>query len=553
MKHTLQLILLLASSYLSSAQVYNWAYSAGGTGWDDLRSIYLSPDNGVLQTGMFSGTASFGATTLNSAGFQDAFVAKYDAMGNVLWAKAISGTEQDWGYKVCADNQNNVYVTGYFQSSALYFTPSDSIVRSPASARNLFLAKYSSNGTFLWVKHGSAGATNGMLTARSVTVDNQNNIILSGDYTKEIQFDATTLPFTNAANIFLVKFDTNGNLLWHKAGISNSICWFNDMITDATNNIYVCGKISTTISFGLTSIPNHGGDDLVVGKFDPNGNLLWMHVEGKPIPATTTSYNFDCSNSIALDPSGNIYIGGSLLDTTYYHAPTNSMITKQWAVVAKFTNNGNLLWLKKFGNHEKNNIHDITVDNNGDLYAIGVYQDTLQVGGTNLPIASNPAAFVAKFAANNGNTLFAYQNGSSLTEWEGIGIAINPLSGHLITSGNYRSQVNFGNNTLTSNGVWDIYITLLNNAIVQGLSDPTRNQLITLYPNPGSQYLHFDTHNQPITLLHATLYSTTGQTLASYPLTQQLRIPISSLASGNYILELSDQHHNSYWKLFTKE
>ena len=295
-KKLLTLAILLLPAFNLKAQVYNWAYSAGGSGWDDVKSMHLGNDNGTLLTGMFSNTASFGATALTSLAYQDAFVAKYDQQGNMLWAKAIGGNEQDWGYKVTSDNNNNVYVTGYFQSTVLHFTPNDSLVKNAASSRNVFLAKYNSSGVFQWARLGSGGNTNAYLTSHSVTTDAQGNVIISGDYNKQVEFSGTTLPNTNATNIFMVKYDANGTVLWAKAGVSSSICWFADLTSDASNNIYATGKISTAITFGATTIPNHQGDDMVIAKFDPSGNLIWMQVEGKYILSSTTDNNFDCGH-----------------------------------------------------------------------------------------------------------------------------------------------------------------------------------------------------------------------------------------------------------------
>ncbi len=540
-------------SIFSFAQTYNWAYSSGGGGWDDVKSTHLGNDNGTVMTGMFSNTAIFGATTLTSTAYQDAFVAKYDQQGNVLWAKAISGNEQDWGYKVTTDNNNNVYVTGYFQSTALYFTPTDSIVKNVQSSRNVFLAKYNSNGVFQWAKLGSGGATNGFMTSRSVVVDNQNNIIISGDYNKQIQFGASTLPMTNSTNIFMVKFDPTGNVIWTKAGVSNSLCWFTDLATDATNNIYATGKISTAITFGATTITNYLGDDMVVGKFDASGNLLWMDVVGKSISATTTANNFDCGSSIKVDGSGNIFVGGSLIDTTYYDANLNIVYNKQFAFVAKYSNAGVQQWLKKFGNDEKDNINAIDLDANGDVYAIGIYKGVFNVGGVTLPNGASTNAFVAKLNKLNGNTIFAYQLGVSAAEVEGWGIGVNQLNGNVYTSGIYRGSCAFNANTLNPQGVWDIFVVLLNNSVIQSAKDISLDESIQLYPNPASSMLSIQSSNDlDLATSTVTIFSTDGQLMYRTNLSTQHSIDISRLKSGNYIVEIVADHKR-LTKMFTKK
>lgn len=548
-------ILFLTAFFISIgsfAQTYNWTYSSGGSGWDDVKSTHLGNDNGTVMTGMFSNTATFGATTLTSTAYQDAFVAKYDQQGNVLWAKAISGNEQDWGYKVTTDNNNNVYVTGYFQSTALYFTPTDSIVKNVQSSRNVFLAKYNSNGVFQWAKLGSGGATNAYLTSRSVVTDNQNNIIISGDYNKQIQFGASTLPNTNTTNIFMVKFDPSGNVIWTKAGVSNSICWFADLATDASNNIYATGKISTAITFGATTITNNQGDDMVIGKFDASGNLLWMDVVGKSLSASTTANNLDCGSSVKVDGSGNVFVGGSLVDTTYYDANLNMLITKQFAFVAKYSNGGVQQWLKKFGNDEKDNINAIDLDANGDLYAIGMYKGVFNVGGIALPNGASTNAFVAKFNKLNGNTIFAYQLGVSAAEVEGWGIGVNQQNGNVYTSGNYRGSCAFNANTINPQGVWDIFVVLLNNSVIQSTNDIVRDFNIELFPNPATTTLSILASND-IDLYNSTIkvFSSDGKLMNKSRVLSDKLIDVSDLKAGNYWLEIVNDGKRMI-KLFSK-
>ncbi|MBK7690287.1 MAG: T9SS type A sorting domain-containing protein [Bacteroidetes bacterium] len=549
----LTFVLVFIVSTVAKAQVYNWAYSAGGSGWDDVKSTYLGDDQATLVTGMFSNTAQFGATSLTSTAYQDAFVAKYDQQGTLLWAKAISGDEQDWGYKVTSDHNNNVYVTGYFQSSSLHFTPNDSLIKNAQSSRNVFLAKYNSSGVFQWARLGSGGNTNAYLTSRSVTTDDQNNIIISGDYNKQIEFNGNQLPATGGSNIFMVKYDPNGNVIWTKAGVSNSICWFTDLTTDGANNIYGTGKISTPITFGATTIPNHSGDDLVIAKFDASGTLAWMQVVGNYIMSTTTSNNFDCGSGIKVDNGGNVFVGGSLLDTTYYDANLNMLIVKQFACITKYNSSGVQQWLKKFGNDEKDIITAIDLDANGDVYAIGNYRNAFTVGGITLPASNVTAAFVAKFSSSNGNTVFAHKNGSSVDEMEGYGIGIHPTSGNVYTAGNYKSTTTFSNNTLNCQGVWDIYLTLLANNVVQGLSVVDDNDLMSIYPNPASDRLNLSMTN-PLDRLNAqvSIYSVVGQLMSRQKLNDQDIVDISTLASGNYILELSNGQKTQR-KPFTKE
>ena len=93
-------------------------------------------------TGYFqSPTITFGTTTLTpgSAGFSHIFITKYDALGNVLWAKSDEGFKNA-GNSVSTDAGGNVYVTGYFDG---YTTFGTTTLTNSGSNNDVFIAKLS--------------------------------------------------------------------------------------------------------------------------------------------------------------------------------------------------------------------------------------------------------------------------------------------------------------------------------------------------------------------------------------------------------------------------
>jgi len=61
----------------------------------------------------------FGSTTLLNAGSEDIFLAKYNANGNMLWAKSAGGTDYDYANTIKLDILGNIYIAGYYRSSPL--------------------------------------------------------------------------------------------------------------------------------------------------------------------------------------------------------------------------------------------------------------------------------------------------------------------------------------------------------------------------------------------------------------------------------------------------
>ena len=98
-----------------------WTKAAGGKDdYDEGNSIAVDTSGNVFVAGHFMGSATFGKINLASAGNSDLFVAKYDKLGNTLWAKSAGGSEYDGGRGIALDAAGNVYVTGYFRKSIAF-------------------------------------------------------------------------------------------------------------------------------------------------------------------------------------------------------------------------------------------------------------------------------------------------------------------------------------------------------------------------------------------------------------------------------------------------
>ena len=118
-----------------------WAKNAGGTSWDVANSITVDASCNTYMTAyLVSPTLTFGATTLTNAGYSDIFLTKYDAIGNVLWAKSAGGTAWDKTNSVALNTSGNVYMTGVFISPTLTF---GSTTLTNVGGDDIFLAKIS--------------------------------------------------------------------------------------------------------------------------------------------------------------------------------------------------------------------------------------------------------------------------------------------------------------------------------------------------------------------------------------------------------------------------
>lgn len=276
-----------------------WAKRAGGISDDVGYGISTDTTGNIFVTGTYINPITFGGFTLTNAGLNDFFAVKYDALGNVIWAKGVGGSGGDTGVKIVNDTIGNKYAIGYFDSPSLTFGSTTLI---NAGVYNMFIVKYDALGNVVWAKGSSGGI------AQSIYYDKNDNLYLTGYFNGSISFGSIYLVNTGGAgqDMFVVKYDTSGNVIW---AISAADCEGQNITTDKIGNVYVSGDfLGATITFGTTTLSQAGLGDLFVVKYDSLGNVIWAKSAG----GTST----DTGLGISTDSNFNVYVSG------WFNSPT---------------------------------------------------------------------------------------------------------------------------------------------------------------------------------------------------------------------------------------
>ena len=244
----------------------------------------------IMVTGDFVDSVRFGSDTLvnfTSRYSSAIFLAKCDVSGNFIWAKQSYSPPHSKaggsGRSVATDKKNNIYLAATYQDT---ITIGSDTFRNNCW-NNALLAKYDSSGNFLWAKSSHSPSMACAVGATWVTVDDSGNVYLAGTL-----YDTATFgPFTLATNgaygyhcdVFLVKYDKNGNEKWARQSLSNdsASCIGYSVLTDKANNVYLTGLIIDSVSFGpykLKGTPyfNIGSSgEMFISKYSPAGNIIW--------------------------------------------------------------------------------------------------------------------------------------------------------------------------------------------------------------------------------------------------------------------------------------
>ncbi len=499
-----------------------WARRAGGIEADAASRVAVDAGGNSYVTGIFRGTATFGSTTLTSSGNTDIFVAKYDASGNVLWAKQAGGTDIDAAKNIEVDGNGNSYITGEFRGSATFGTT----MLTSTGNYDCFIAKYDASGNVVWAKQ-SGGA--GLEMGRGIAVDGSGNCYITGYFEGSATFGSTTFTSSGSYDAFIAKYDAAGNFQWAKRAGSSGEDYGRNIAVDGTGNSYITGTFRNQAGFGSTTLTSSGDEDIFIARYDASGNVLWAKRAG--------GTNKDAGIGIALDGIGNSYITGEFQGGANFGSTTlTSTSTLPDIFIAKYDASGNVLWAKQAGGSSSDHGRNIAVDGSGNSYITGEFEGSASFGSTTLTSSGGVDIFVTKYDAS-GNVLWAKRAGGNLEE-RASGIALDG-SGNPYISGYFLGQASFGSTTVTSSGASDLYIAKL--STVTGIPK-TSGFYNSTYPNPfaTSLTISFTTPGPSI----ATLTDLLGRQVHRQVLTPEaagaaaILTPPHNLASGAYLLQL---------------
>lgn len=367
-----------------------WTKRFGGPYDDFGTDIRRSKDGSYYIAGSFFKQIAFGADTLKSAGDIDGFIAKLNNNGSVIWARRIGGTNSDYVSAVAPDEKGNAFVAGYFRDTTtlgniklvswerslltMYLAKYDALGNCLWAKRigasnyqsqfesigldvdpkgnaylagvvhnkvevdtarinaigttDLFIAKFNQEGSVIWAK--DIGAAASVVTAKSLRHDEHSSLYVNGYFTNAVSFDSKTTLVSplGYSDVYLAKFRDNGEFVWVRNGSGRGAKTSDAMALDKAGNIYLTGSFTDTIRLANSTLAGYGMQNVYAASYDMNGTLRWAR-ESSP-----RSMIF--ARSVAVDGSGYIYLAGDFNDTiafgnhdlTAMHTAQDIFITK---------------------------------------------------------------------------------------------------------------------------------------------------------------------------------------------------------------------------------
>lgn len=430
----------------SCASVHVWSKKFGNTSSDYPYNMTVDANGNIYVTGYFYNSVNFGGTALQSAGSADIFIASFTPSGKHRWSKGFGGTSSDYGYGVAVDPQGNVYVTGRFYNTVNF---GGGALTSTGSA-DIFVASFTSAGAHRWSKKfGSTSLDDGW----GIAADVNGNVYVTGRFYNTINFGGTALTSKGSYDIFVASLSTTGTHRWSKSFGSTSSDYGYGIAVDSGGNSYVTGYFYNTVNFGGTNITSKGSADIFLASFNATGGHRWS----KGFGSTSSDYAY----SLALDKSGNVAIAGSYFLSINFGGTALTSKGSRDGFVAAFTSAGGHRWSKTFGGTSSDYAWGVTIDNAGNTYVTGYFYNSASFGGVQpLTSAGSADAFVASYNVD-GAYRWARGFGSTSSD-QGRTVAVD-AAGNVYAAGIFYNTVNFGGGPLTSTGSSDDFIVKLSN------------------------------------------------------------------------------------------
>jgi hypothetical protein len=296
-------------------------------------------------------------------------------------------------------------------------------------------------GQHLWSRRLGNTANNYF---HALNQDPAGNIYAAGYFEGAFDLGGGSIGTAAVRNVVLAKFDKDGNHLWSKAFGSND-GYGHDVALDASGNVILSGIFNGSIDFGTGPLTATGAYDAFVAKFDTDGNAIWNKRFGD---TTDTRAHF-----VDVDASGNILLTGIFFGTVDFGNGPRTTAGSWDGYVAKFDPQGNVMWVRIFGDAADQRARGVCMGPGGEVIIVSQYTGSVSFGGKALTSAGEWDSYVAKLDPM-GNELWSKSFGSADPE-QYLFVCSADVLGNVFVAGQFRGSWDLGGGMLTSSGSFD--------------------------------------------------------------------------------------------------
>ena len=327
-----------------------WVRQFGTDKPDYLRGLCTDSSGYVYSAGNTAG--SLGGPYKGS---DDAWLARHDSLGNLLWSRQIGTSSYDLAQAVASDGVQGAYVAGI---------TSGSLAGPNAGDRDIWLARYDQAGSQLWIQQIGTAEWDDLAAAAP---DGAGGVYVLGSTRGSL--GATNL---GISDVWLARYDANGNQTWIRQFGTPANDTGAGLSPDGLGGVYACGG-----TYAALGGAHAGKTDAWVARYDSGGNQQWISQIG-------SAYG-ESAACVARAGPDTVFVGGQ----------TDSDLGGPWQggldlLVAQVDGGtGSTTWIEQHGGPSFDGTLALAPDEAGGVFAAGLCEGDLGLGGT--PVGSRDA------------------------------------------------------------------------------------------------------------------------------------------------------------------
>ena len=297
-------------------------------------------------------------------------------------------------------------------------------------ASDIFIGRFDENGELGQIV--SFGSENEELL-RFMNVDSEGNIVISIMFTDFISVGGIDFISLGGQDVLLIKFNPDLSIQWAKQYGTPLTDYVKGMDMDEDGNILVFGKFKNDIDFDDITLTSAGSTDMYIAKFNTEGDVVFAFNEGGSA--------YEDANSITSGPNNEFFISGVFYGETVINGESITTENTTGIFLAKYNDTGEFQWLEVIdGNNLLAEVF-LTCSASGDIYIAGSFQDQVVFGTQTLTTGEFDAdVYIAKYS-NDGEAQWAGQGDS---EGSDLVTALScDIGGNVYLAGQYLSSINF--------------------------------------------------------------------------------------------------------------
>lgn len=411
----------------------------------------------------YSASGISGEKSDTSRGYEDYWIVKLDAVGNILWDKTYGGDSADFLQTIVPSADGGYLLAGYSVSSI-----SSDKTDTAYGYWDTWIVKIDSIGKKLWDRTygGSGNYTDGLVSAKQTSDNGYLLWMVSGSGINAIKTDGSR----GSSDYWLVKIDSLGNIQWQKVIGGTGIDHILSVIETLDGGYALAGFSWSGIGEDKTT-PGFGGFDYWIVKLDASRNIQWQKEYG--------GNSFEHLMSIQQLPDSSYIIGGfSQSGVSGNKTEPGRGMYDYWTVHTD--PQGVILWQKAFGGSAaEENRGGIVPTMDGGYLHVGFSQSGIS-GEKSEPNRGMDDYWIVKTDAN-GILQWDKTFGGDSTEF--LYTALQASDGGFLLAGWSRSGIS-GDKTGFNRGGFDYWI-IKTTPEPTGISENEQLQnIVTIFPNP---------------------------------------------------------------------